>query len=133
MPSKLPSTLVDRVAEQVRQLPGIDVLMLFGSRARGEAHESSDWDFGYLASPALDLQGLIAVLTAAVGSDRVDAVDLGRAGGLLRYRAARDGLVLVEATPGAADRFRLESARFWYDAAPILERGYRDVLAELGP
>jgi predicted nucleotidyltransferase len=129
----LPATIVDRVAEQVRLLPGVDVLMLFGSRARGEAGAGSDWDFGYLASPALDLQGLIAILTEAVGSDRVDAVDLQRASGLLRYRAARDGVVLVETAPGTADRFRLEAARFWYDAAPILERGYRDVLAELGP
>jgi hypothetical protein len=30
-----------------------------------------------------------------------------------------------------ADQFRLETARFWCDAAPVLQRGYEDVLAEL--
>lgn len=106
--------------------------MLFGSRARGDAHGGSDWDFGYLATPTLDVQALSALLMETVGSDRVDVVDLRQAGGLLRYRAARDGVALVEAAPGTADRFRFEAARFWFDAAPVLERGYDQVLSELG-
>jgi hypothetical protein len=61
----------------------------------------------------------------------VDLVDLQRASGLLRYRAARDGLLVYEAEPRLGERFRLDAAQFWCDAAPVLRRGYEGVLAEL--
>jgi hypothetical protein len=67
-----------------------------------------------------------------LGSDRVDLVDLARASGLLRFRVARDGDVLHESRIGLADRFRLDAATFWCDAAPVLRAGYESVLADLG-
>lgn len=130
--SRSPET-PEALAEAVRDTPGLDVLMLFGSRARHDARPQSDWDFAYLASGALDVAGLTVTLVTAVGTDRIDLVDLNGAGGLLRYRAACDGQVVFEARPGLADRFRLEAAQFWCDAAPVLERGYEDVLADLTP
>lgn len=105
--------------------------MLFGSRARGDAAANADWDLGYVGTPALDVVGLLTALVDVLGTDRVDLVDLCRASGLLRYAAARDGRVVVEATPGLGDRFRLEAARFWCDASPVLMRGYEDILAGL--
>jgi len=129
--SNTASARLDRIASRARLLPGLEVLLLLGSRARGDTHVLSDWDFGYLATPDLDLATLVTLLTEVLETDRVDVADLGRASGLFRYRAARDGVALVEAAPGIADRFRLEAARFWYDVAPVLERGYEEVLAEL--
>ena len=113
--------------------PGLELLMLFGSRARTDAHPRSDWDLAYLAEAEFDLAALLGAVVEAVGSDRVDLVDLGRASGLLRYRVARDGQVVYEARPRLAERFRLEAAQFWCDAAPVLQRGYDEVLAELKP
>jgi Polymerase beta, Nucleotidyltransferase len=107
------------------------VPLLFGSRARGNASSLPDWDFGYLADDGMGLPTLLGALVAAVGTDRVDLVDLQRASGLLRYRAARDGHTVFEASPGLADRFRLEAADFWCDAISVLRRGYEDVLVEL--
>jgi predicted nucleotidyltransferase len=132
MSSDTTQALLDRIAQRVRAISGVELLMLFGSRARGDVHGGSDWDFGYLAAPALDVQALSAILVETVASDHVDLVDLRQAGGLLRYRAARDGVALVEGAPGTADRFRFEAARFWFDAAPVLERGYDQVLLALG-
>jgi predicted nucleotidyltransferase len=111
--------------------PALELLLLFGSRARADAHPRSDWDFGYLASDRFDPAALLGALVEAVGSDRVDLVDLRRAGGLLRYRAARDGRLVYEARPRQAERFCLEAAQFWCDAGPVLQRGYEEVLAEL--
>ena len=74
---------------------------------------------------------LLARCVEVLGTDRVDLVDLRRANGLLRYRAARDGQLVFEVRPGLADAFRLEAALFWCDAAPVLQRGYEHVLAEL--
>jgi predicted nucleotidyltransferase len=118
-------------ADVARAAAGLELLMLFGSRARGDDAAGSDWDVGYLGTPALDVTGLMTALVSVLGSDRVDLVDLRRASGLLRFAAARDGFVVFETAPGVGDRFRLEAARFWCDAAPVLMRGYEDVLAGL--
>ena len=105
--------------------------MVFGSRARRDAHAESDWDFGYLASPAFDVATFIGTLVETLGSDRVDLVDLARASGLLRYRAARDGQPLYERRPRLAQQFCLEAADFWCDMAPVLERAYGSALEGL--
>ena len=106
--------------------------MLFGSRARGDAAANADWDFGFLADSAVDPLTIMAALAEAVGSERLDLVDLARASGLLRYRAARDGVLVYEARPGIFDRFRFEAARFWYDVEPVLRPGYDAILDSLG-
>ena len=127
-----PST-IDALARLAKATPALDLLMLFGSRSRSDAQPNSDWDLGYLASAGFDLAALLGAVVEIVGSDRVDLVDLRRAGGLLRYRAARDGQVVYEAHPRLAERFCLEAAQFWCDAASVLQRGYEDVLADLKP
>ena len=105
--------------------------MLYGSRARGSHTARSDWDFGYIATSPFDPEVLLARLLAALETDRIDLADLDRANGLLRFRTARDGIVVFEPQAGIADRFRLAAAQFWCDVAPLLERGYDDVLARL--
>jgi predicted nucleotidyltransferase len=124
-------SLLDRARTVASCAPGLELLMLFGSRARREEHARSDWDFGYLGDHTLDVASLLAALVEAVGSDRVDLVDLARASGLLRFRAARDGMALFESRPRIMEVFCLDAADFWCDAEPILRRGYRDVLADL--
>ena len=109
---------------------GLEVLFLFGSRARGDAHDRSDWDFAYLGTSDLDVERLLARLVLACNTDHVDLVDLRRAGGLLRFRVARDGEALFERHAGSADAFRLEAADFWCDAGPTLERAYETVLTD---
>jgi uncharacterized protein YutE (UPF0331/DUF86 family)/predicted nucleotidyltransferase len=112
--------------------PGLSLLVLFGSRARGSDRPSSDWDFGYAASPGFDPDHLLGVLVDTLNSDRIDLVDLRRAGAPLRYRAARDGRVVAEAENGEFARFWLDAVSFWCDVQPLLRRGYDAVLAELG-
>ena len=113
-------------------LPGVRLLVLHGSRGRGDAGPRSDWDFAYLADQQLDPTELLAKLTVAVGTAAVDLVDLSTASALLRFRAARDGVALLERPPGAFLRFRLEAVRFWCDAGPVIRAAQADVLAALG-
>ena len=108
--------------------PGLQMLVLHGSRARQEAHAYSDWDFAYEADGACDADALLAAIADALHADRIDLVDLDRAGALLRHRVARDGVVLFERTPGRFDRFWLNAVDTWCDLAPILEPLYAGVL-----
>ena len=112
--------------------PELRLLVLFGSRARGDAQEGADWDFGFLGDPAFDADALLGELMAALQADRVDLVDLGRAGGQVRFRVARDGRLVYERSPGEFQRFWFEAVSFWCDVAPVLEPAYEAVLSRLG-
>lgn len=131
-PAELGAALVGHGATS-----GIGVLVLHGSRARGDAGPDSDWDLAYLAderegAPAPDPVGLLALVTGVLGTDAVDMVDLASASALLRFRAARDGVLLLEADEGVFLNFRLEAVRFWCDAGPVIRAAQADVLAALG-
>ena len=120
----------DRIASVASGHPGLRVLLLFGSRARGDAAPTADWDLGYLAEEPFDPVALIADLVRVLRTDRVDLVDLSTASGLLRFRAARDG-VAVFGDRDAVERFRIAAASFWCDAEPILRASYDAVLERL--
>ena len=126
------SSAIQELHAVAARQPGLILLVLFGSRARGDATAHADWDFAFLADSSVDPLAIMASLAEVVGSERLDLVDLGRASGLLRYRVARDGVLVYEASPGTFDRFRFESARFWYDAEPVLRPGYDAILDGLG-
>ncbi len=125
---------LDELVDHLRDHPAttdVRLLVLHGSRARGDAVPESDWDLAYLAEPGLDVFGLNLALTTVLGTDRVDLVDLATASGLLRYRAARDGVVLVERGADAFTGFRLDATLFWCDVEPVVRAAQRRVLAAL--
>lgn len=122
-----PRELIARLAARA---PGLELLVLHGSRARGDAAPDSDWDLAYLADSSFDPDELLAELVLVLGTDRIDLADLRRAGGLLRFRVARDGEPLFEARPGIFERFWLDAVHFWCEAGSIIRRGYEDLLAE---
>lgn len=126
--------LPDGVRDIARRA-GVDLFVLFGSRARGEARSDSDWDFAYTLigdGEGSDPDQMQAELVGALGSDRIDLVDLNRGSALLRFRVAAEGVPLYQAAPSAFQDFQIEVALFWRDMGPVLEASYRDVLARLG-
>lgn len=122
----------ERLQQVAAELPELRMLVLFGSRARGDGHAHSDWDLGYLAEPTLDFLDLRAHLVRALSKEAVDVVDLSRASGLVRFQAARDGRWLHERPSGLFLDFMEEAARFWCDVEPIVRSAHEETLAELG-
>lgn len=121
-----------RIKDFAASEPGLDLLVLFGSRARYDARTDSDWDFGYIARGGFAPEAFVARLVAHLRTERIDLADLDRAGALLRFRAARDGKVVHE-RPGTFARFWLAAVDFWCDAGPLITAGYDANLASLGP
>jgi uncharacterized protein YutE (UPF0331/DUF86 family) len=119
---------IEPLARLANDEPQLAVFALFGSRARGEAAEGADWDLGYLAEGPLDVDALRGNVMDTLGTDRVDLVDLARASNLLRFRAARDGVLIHESRPGAFEDFQVEATLQWCDMEPVLRRAYDDVL-----
>jgi predicted nucleotidyltransferase len=111
--------------------PGLRMLLLYGSRARGEAQATSDWDLAYEADPGFDVDALLAALADHLKADRIDLVDLERAGALLRHRVARDAVVVIERPSGRFERFWLDAVHAWCELAPVLDPLYARVLESL--
>lgn len=119
------------LAQRVTSMPGLHLLVLYGSRARGQARPESDWDFGYEADAGFDADGLLALLAEGLNADRIDLVDLDRVGALLRHRVAQDGRVVFERTPGRFERFWLDAVHAWCELEPVLTPLYAGVLEAL--
>jgi hypothetical protein len=112
-----------RIRDAVADLPGIAVLVLFGSRARGTARPDSDLDVAVLTAGLeaaarwqlrLTLAARLAPLTS---SGRVDVVVIEEAPELLRHRIMRDGRVL-----------RCDDAAAWHEwkVRTLREHGDRE-------
>ncbi len=112
------------IVECVQKYPKIELFMLFGSRARSDANQHSDWDFGYVAKSDFDPIELHTELILLLGTDHVDLVNLSRANGQLRYRVAKDGKKLYEKQKGAYETFWVQAVDFWCDAGPIIRAEY---------
>jgi uncharacterized protein len=102
----------------LEQVPYLKLLVLFGSRARGNHFPSSDWDFALLFDEDLRKQyepgsgwnclrswGVLQQILG-LGDDEIDWVDLKDASGLLAHAIARDGVLLYESEPGLFQKFR---------------------------
>ena len=98
---------------------GVKFAYLFGSRARGDAREDSDWDiavyFGRRAT-VLDEAELAAELSRALGVE-VDVVALDSATLDLVYTVLRDGVVIYSDDEEARRRWEIASYLEYLDFA----------------
>lgn len=100
------------------RLPYLKFLVLFGSRARGDAYERSDWDFAILCDEevrqkAIEDQtyGFLAVHNAIkdyfeIGGECMDVVDVTRCSTLIAHYIADEGVVLYESEIGVFRDFQ---------------------------
>jgi len=115
------ATLDDQILAAVQDIPGIAVLVVFGSRARGNPRPDSDLDVAVLPDTAdsrerWHLQGRIASALADLApDDRVDVVLLDEAGVVLRQRIMESGRVLLCRDSEAWKELRVRTMREYAD------------------
>lgn len=100
----------------------LDLVVLFGSHARGDAHEDSDIDIAIRARLALDKE---QVLQLSVVFDEifpcVQVVDLRSAPPLLLGAIVQDGKLLYEGAPSLYEEFCIRAVNEYLDYLPVLE------------
>ena len=79
-----------------------------------------------------DPDALLLELVTRLDTDRVDLVDLERAG-RIPVPGGRRRAMLHENQTGGFEKFWLEAVHFWCDAGPLIRDGYAHVLARLRP
>ena len=129
----------EEVAARVADLPGamprLDLLVLFGSTVKGRRRAGSDLDLAVRFDGPADLDALYPALAGRLGTDRLDLVDLRRAGPLLAFEVARSGRLLFERRPGTFREFQSLASRRYCDTAKLrasLQRAIRVFLGREG-
>jgi predicted nucleotidyltransferase len=109
---------IDRLAEVAARHPSAELVVLFGSVARGTPFRWSDADIGVLGGSWMEQLALGAELGRVIGRDP-HVVDLARASEALRHEISSHGRLISETRAGAWARYRAESFVRWFDLAPI--------------
>jgi predicted nucleotidyltransferase len=100
----------------LEQIPYLKLMILFGSRARGDHDEASDWDIAVLYDEKQRkeyekggwdwLRGWsILQQELSLPDDGIDVVDLGECSNILAHAIARDGKLIYEREPGGFEQF----------------------------
>ncbi|AFZ42918.1 DNA polymerase beta domain protein region [Halothece sp. PCC 7418] len=103
----------------IPQVTYLKMLVIFGSRGRGEAHKKSDWDFAVLYDEKLEKEQLKGwnwlkiydVLANAfeISSDAIDVINLNHCSPLIAHYVARDGQLIYEQETGLFEQFKTEN------------------------
>jgi uncharacterized protein len=114
-------SLDQQILQAARDLPGISVLAVFGSRAKGTYRPNSDLDVAILPA-SLDsrarrhLQADVAVALADLAPEgRVDVVLLDEADDVLRQRVMETGRILINRDNEAWKELRVRTMREYGD------------------
>lgn len=111
--------LIDRLRQALQSGLKLRLALLFGSFARGTARPDSDVDIAILPMDAdLSLSEELALQASlsSIARREVDLVRLDRCYPLLRWRVAKEGIVVLANAPADETRFRaragIEHAEF---------------------
>jgi len=124
--------LKSAIPQVLEQVPYLKLLVLFGSRARGDHKADSDWDFAALYDQALRQQyekggwdcyrGWVVLEQALKLSEDIDFIVLNDCSDILAHTVAREGKVIYEKTPREFEAFRQKSLK----SAAELKRVHRE-------
>ena len=115
-----------------KQIPEIQLIVLFGSQAKNRATERSDWDIAIAKTPDTYAGMQFFVLQEKLSNlleipfDKIDLIDLRTASPLLSFAIAREGKPLYEDIPGRFRLFQVKASKIYADTAKIrrLQRAY---------
>lgn len=118
-------SLIPALKRALEEGPPLRLALLFGSAARDALRPDSDVDIAILpANPSLSLQDELDLQArlAKAAQREVDLVRLDRASPLLRWRAAKEGVVLLAEPARELVRFRARAGIEHADLEPQMAR-----------
>lgn len=107
---------------QFAEKHGLQMVVLFGSRARGEAHPRSDTDIAVFAGEKKSLRELSEMQIEFAEMFRIknpELVDLSGMAPLFLKQVADDGKILYERKPGIFDEFQIYAFKRYVEAKPL--------------
>jgi predicted nucleotidyltransferase len=126
-----PEAVARRLADVSQALPDLQLLVLFGSVVKRRPTAEPDIDLAVQYDGPADLEALYLAVAPRLGTDRVDLVDLRRAGPLLAFEVARTGRLLFERQPGTFRQFQSLASRRFCDTEKLRRAQRRAIQAFL--
>lgn len=111
--------MMQRLADLPKAVPDLQLVVLFGSVAKGRAGARSDLDLAVQCDGPADVDTLYLAIAPRLGTDRLDLVDLRRVGPLLSFQVARTGQLLFERNPGTFRQFQSLASRRYCDTEKL--------------
>ena len=122
---------VDRLEDLRVVAPSVELVVLFGSVARGRSRRDSDLDVAVRCDGPADLDALYLLLAPRLATSLLDLVDVRRTGSLLAFQVARHGRLLYERDPGAFRSFQSLASRRYCDTDKLRRAQRRSIHAFL--
>ncbi|MCD6357982.1 MAG: nucleotidyltransferase domain-containing protein [Thermoproteales archaeon] len=125
--------LLSKLKEAFSKFDEVAAAYLYGSRARGDADERSDWDFAILLRRTFgDPYGLVKLqeLLENIVGGRVDLVTLNSASVEFAYRVLKEAILVYEADREFRVDFEVLVMKKYLDLRPLLENRRRRLLGE---
>jgi len=119
---------VEQIQQSIQQIvqgrPEIQLVCLFGSRARNQAHWQSDYDIAVLLEPMPENApryklDLLNELIRVLRRDAVDLVIINQASPLLKMTIYRDGQILYAASPAVWPQFAVQTLHEYEDTKKL--------------
>jgi predicted nucleotidyltransferase len=121
LPENLSAKLTSTARQEADRVPGLRLVVLFGSVATGQARPDSDADLALLGGDfwrALELGATLAGVLAR----QPHVIDLSTAPDMLQYEVAKTGIPLYEAEPWVWARFQARAMLSYFDLRPLRSR-----------
>ena len=110
---------------------GLALVVLFGSRPRGDARAKSDFDIAYSSLKPLafmEENNMVIALHEVCKTSDVDIVNISNAGPLLLKQIVDEGVVLYEAKESLFNNLYLYAMNQYRESTSLNELRYRYVL-----
>lgn len=126
-----PELVGQRLADLPDTVREVELLVLFGSTVKAGVRTGRDIDLAVRCQGPANLDALYLAIAPRLGTDRLDLIDLRRAGPLLALEVARTGRLLFEQYPGAFREFQSLASRRYCDTAKLRQAQRRAIHAFL--
>jgi predicted nucleotidyltransferase len=105
--------------QALAQKHDLDLVILFGSQARGNTHPKSDIDLGVTSNKPIELSKMLEIIgdfSSLLKREDVEVVDLNQAGFTLLGAVVRDGKMMYEKEDGMFAKYILHVHSLWLEA-----------------
>jgi predicted nucleotidyltransferase len=111
-----------RKIKQFAEKHGLNLVVLFGSRARGEERKGSDTDIAVFAGKKKDVREISEMqieFSETFHIKDIELVDISGKAPLFLKQVSDDGKVLYERKPGIFDEFQIYAFKRYVEAKPL--------------
>ena len=118
---------LSEVVADLKKLPYVQAIILFGSQARGTARQDSDIDIAVITREATEEQEWDIVEK----TDELDINTFSRLPLIIQFRVIKEGKILFIRNREVLEEVQLKTIRNYLDFEPFIERMCRSVIANV--